>query len=33
MVLTNPDEKLSDAGILSPPIQNSPGQQPEETQP
>lgn len=33
MVLTNPDEKLSDAGILSPPIQNSPGQQPGEAQP
>ncbi len=33
MVLTNPDEKLSDAGILSPTIQNSSGQQPREVQP
>ncbi|MNU88374.1 Peptidoglycan-binding protein ArfA [compost metagenome] len=33
MVLTNPDEKLSDAGILSPTIQNSSGQQPQEAQP
>ncbi|AYM60072.1 type VI secretion system protein TssL, long form [Agrobacterium fabrum] len=33
MVLTNPDEKLSDAGILSPPIENSSGQQPGEAQP
>ncbi|WP_288431300.1 type VI secretion system protein TssL, long form [uncultured Agrobacterium sp.] len=28
MVLTNPDEKLSDAGILSPAITTTPGQQP-----
>ncbi len=28
MVLTNPDEKLSDAGILSPTITTTPGQQP-----
>ncbi|QCI99404.1 type VI secretion system protein TssL, long form [Agrobacterium larrymoorei] len=28
MVLTNPDEKLSDAGILSPAISTTPGQQP-----
>ncbi|EGL62220.1 OmpA-like porin [Agrobacterium sp. ATCC 31749] len=33
MVLTNPDEKLSDAGILSPTIENSSGQQPGEAQP
>lgn len=33
MVLTNPDEKLSDAGILSPTIQNSSGQQSQEAQP
>lgn len=33
MVLTNPDEKLSDAGILSPTVQNSSGQQPREVQP
>lgn len=33
MVLTNPDEKLSDAGILSPTIENSSGQQPQEAQP
>lgn len=33
MVLTNPDEKLSDAGILSPTIENSSGQQPGEASP
>lgn len=33
MVLTNHDEKLSDAGILSPTIQNSSGQQSQEAQP
>lgn len=33
MVLTNPDEKLSDAGILSPAIENSSGQQPGDANP